>query len=285
MNTGIRAMCIVPLAQAGQWLGMLTLSWGEPHEFSRQEETIFESLVSLMAPAVQSHRLFGEAQDRAAELATVAEVGTTIASILDPQEMLQTVVNLAKERFGLYHAHVYLLDDATKLLNLAAGAGEVGQKMVAEGWQISLDAPQSLVARVARERHGVIVSNVQTESGFMPNPLLPETASELAVPLMVGDTVFGVLDVQSEEINHFTQEDVNIQTTLASQVAVALQNAQTYALTQRQAEHEALINVISQRIQSTTNIENALQVAIRELGRALGAKRTSVQLGGWAEKK
>jgi GAF domain-containing protein len=285
MSTGIRAMCIIPLAQVGQWLGMLTLSWDEAHEFSHQEDVIFESLVSLMTPAVQSHRLFGEAQDRAAELATVAEVGTKIASILDPQEMLQTVVNLAKERFGLYHAHVYLLDDDAKLLNLAVGAGEVGQKMVAEGWQISLEAPQSLVARAARERRGVIVSNVFAEPGFMPNPLLPDTASELAVPLMVGNTVFGVLDVQSEEKNHFTQEDVNIQTTLASQVAVALQNAQTYALIQRQAEHETLINVISQRIQSTTNIENALQVTIRELGRALGAKRTSVQLGGWAEKK
>ena len=68
-------------------------------------------------------------------------------------------------------------------------------------------------------------------------------------------------------------------TTLASQVAIALQNARTYAQTQQQAEQEATINLISQRIQSTTSVENALQVAIRELGRALGAKRTNVQLG------
>jgi GAF domain-containing protein len=79
-------------------------------------------------------------------------------------------------------------------------------------------------------------------------------------------------------VNHFTDEDVAIQTVLASQVAVALQNARTYAQTQRQAEYEALINAISQKIQSTTSVENALQVAVRELGRALGASRTSVQL-------
>jgi GAF domain-containing protein len=66
---------------------------------------------------------------------------------------------------------------------------------------------------------------------------------------------------------------------LASQVAVALQNVRTYTRTQQQAEHETLVNVISQQIQSTTDIETALQVAVRELGRALGAKRTSVELG------
>ena len=279
ISTGMRAICVIPLGQTGQWLGLLTFSWDEPHEFSQQEKTIFESLISLITPTIQSHRLFGEVQVRAAELATVAEVGTMIAGILNPQEMLQTVVNLARERFNLYHAHVYLIDEEKKSLHLAAGAGEVGQKMVAEGWTIPLDAPRSLVARAVRERRGVIVGDVHAEPGFLPNPLLPNAASELAVPLMAGDNILGVLDVQSEERNHFTAEDVNIQTTLASQIAVSLQNAQTYALTQRQAEHEALINVISQRIQSTTNIENALQVAIRELGRALGAKRTSVQLG------
>ena len=112
----------------------------------------------------------------------------------------------------------------------------------------------------------------------MPNELLPDTRAEMAVPLMVGERVLGVMDIQSAELNRFTEEDVSIQTVLASQVAVALQNARTYAQTQRQAEYEALINSISQKIQSTTSVENALQVAVRELGRALGAARTSVQL-------
>ena len=216
---------------------------------------------------------------RAAELATVAEVGTTVSTLLDPQMMLQTVVDLTKERFELYHAHIYMLDETEQKLELVAGAGDVGQTMVAEGWQIELDAKQSLVAQVARERRGVIVNDVRTEPGFMANPLLPDTRAELAVPLVVGDRLLGVLDVQSSVVGQFSEEDISIQTTLASQIAVALQNARTYAQTQRQAEHESLINVISQRIQSTTSVENALQVTIRELGRALGAKRTSVQLG------
>ena len=150
--------------------------------------------------------------------------------------------------------------------------------MMQQGWQIPLDREQSLVARAARDHQGVIANNVLEEEGYLANELLPDTRSELAVPLMVGDRVLGVLDIQSDEIDRFTEEDIAIQTVLASQIAVALQNARTYAQTQRQAEYEALINTISQKIQSTTSVENALQVAVRELGRALGASRTSVQL-------
>ena len=217
---------------------------------------------------------------RAAELSTVAEVGTTVSSLMDPAEMLQTVVDLTKERFDLYHAHIYLLDADEENLTLMAGAGQAGRQMVEEGWQIPLDAEQSLVAQAAREREGVISNDIQAEPGFMPNPLLPDTASELSVPLVIGDQLLGVLDVQSDQVDNFTDADVSIKTTLASQVAVALQNVRTYTRTQQQAEHETLINLINQQIQSTTDIEAALQVAVRELGRALGAKKTSVQLGG-----
>jgi PAS domain S-box-containing protein len=215
---------------------------------------------------------------RARELSTVADLGTQISAVLDPTQMLQTVTDLVKDSFALYHAHIYLLNEKGDILNLTCGAGEVGRQMVKKGWQIPLDQERSLVARAARARQGVIVNDVQAEAGFMPNELLPDTRAEMAVPLMVGERVLGVMDIQSTEVNRFTDEDVSIQTVLASQVAVALQNARTYAQTQRQAEYEALINSISQKIQSTTSVENALQVAVRELGRALGAERTSVQL-------
>ena len=238
-----------------------------------------ESIITTIADITERIEAQEETAKRAAELATVAELGTTVSSLMDPQQMLQTVVDLTKKRFELYHAHIYLMDGDQQALTLEAGAGDVGRQMVAEGWKISLDAEQSLVARAARERQGVIANDIRSEPGFMPNPLLPDTASELAVPLIIGDQVLGVLDVQSDQVDNFTDADVSIKTTLASQVAVALQNVRTYTRTQQQAEHETLVNVISQQIQSTTDIETALQVAVRELGRALGAKRTSVELG------
>ncbi|MFQ5616654.1 MAG: GAF domain-containing protein, partial [Anaerolineales bacterium] len=171
-------------------------------------------------------------QKKAEELATVAEVSTIVSGILDTQEMLQLVVDLIKERFNLYHSHIYLLDEISENLTLAAGAGEVGRQMVTEGWQIPLDREQSLVARAARTRQGVIINDVRAEPGFLPNPLLPHAAAELAAPLIVGEQVLGVLDVQADEINRFTQEDINVQNTLSSQIAVALQNARRHEQTE-----------------------------------------------------
>ncbi len=165
---------------------------------------------------------------RATELETVANVGTVATTILDPEELIQQMVDLTKERFNLYHTHLYLLDESKTKLVLTSGAGEVGAKMVAEGRRIELTKEQSLVARAARTQEGVVINNVQEEPGFLPHPLLPETQAELAVPLVVGNEVLGVLDVQANKVNRFTSEDINIFTTLASQVAVALQNARRH---------------------------------------------------------
>ncbi len=216
---------------------------------------------------------------RAKQLETVAAISTASSTVLEPEKLLQTVTNLTKERFNLYHAHIYLMNESMTSLVLASGAGEIGMKMVSEGYSIPADKERSLVARAARERQAVIVNNVRSEPDFLANPLLPETRAEMAVPLIVGDRVLGVVDVQSDQIDHFTQEDVSIQTALAAQIAIALQNARTLTQAQRQAERETMLNTIGQKIQSATTVEAVLQIAARELGRALDAPLTIAQLG------
>jgi PAS domain S-box-containing protein len=166
--------------------------------------------------------------ERTRALTTVAEVSTAASTILETDRLLQQVVDLAKERFGFYHAHIYLLDEAGDTLMLSSGAGEIGRQMVAEGRSIPVDREQSLVARAAREKRGVTVNDVTTEPGFLSNPLLPDTHSELAVPMMIGEQVIGVFDVQSEVVGRFTDADIAVQTTLASQIASAVQNARLY---------------------------------------------------------
>jgi signal transduction histidine kinase len=138
------------------------------------------------------------------------------------------VVELTRRSFSLYHAHVYLLDEQGGKLVLTAGSGDAGRHMVQAGWQIALDEPRSIVARAARSRKGIIVNDVRSETGFLPNPLLPATRAELAVPMISGNRLLGVLDVQSSSVNYFTQDDVRIQSALAGQVATALQNATLY---------------------------------------------------------
>jgi PAS domain S-box-containing protein len=190
---------------------------------------IYETLRERISSALKGALLVQQEEKRVRQSQTVAEVSTIISTILDTDELLQRVVDLTKASFELYHAHIYLLNEAGDTLNLMAGAGEVGRQMVAQGWNIPLKKKQSLVARAARTQRGVIENDVRKAPDWLPNPLLPETRSELAAPMIVGDRVLGVLDVQSDKVSHFTEEDMRIQTTLAAQVAVALQNARSFA--------------------------------------------------------
>jgi PAS domain S-box-containing protein len=162
---------------------------------------------------------------RVAQLETVTQLATIIATVTEPATMLQTVVDLTKSNFNFYHAHIYLLNEAGDTLQLVAGSGEAGREMVAQQHAIPFNREQSLVARAARTRQGVIANDVSQAPDFLPNPFLPNTRSELAVPVIAGDTMLGVLDVQSDQSHSFTEEEVRIQTILAAQVAVALQNA------------------------------------------------------------
>ena len=191
-------------------------------------------LVAAVAEQLSTHietlRLAEELQERAAELETVAALSSTTSTLLDPDKLLQTVVDLTKERFNLYHTHIYLADESWQTLLLAAGAGDIGRQMVADNWNIPMDHALSMVASAARNREYVIANNISREkhTGFLSNYLLPDTRSEMAVPMIVGDKLLGVFDVQADTANYFSDEDANIFTTLASQVAVALQNARLY---------------------------------------------------------
>jgi len=221
---------------------------------------------------------FEDVRRRAAELATVAEVSTATSTILETKRLLQEVVDLTKERFNLYHSHIYLLDEKSENLVLTAGAGEPGRIMVSEGRTIPLDLEQSLVARAARDRQGVTVNDVTQAPDHLPNPLLPDTRSELAVPMMVGGKVIGVFDIQSEQVGRFTESDVNIQTTMAAQLATSIQNVRSFERSKKEAELQSLVNMIGSRIQRTSTIEETLQTAIRELGTAIGASRVKANI-------
>lgn len=165
---------------------------------------------------------------------TVAEISTTVATILDLQEMLERTVHLTQRGFGLYHAHVFTYHEAAEELRIVACGYQEGDEH--EGTHgttsISITQEQSLVARAARDRAPVIVNDVRNEPGWLPNPLLPDTRAELAVPMIVGNELLGVLDVQSDHLNAFSAEDANIQLTLSSQIAVAMKNAASYAESQ-----------------------------------------------------
>ena len=217
------------LAVSGEPIGILGVEHGAAQLLTPQDEEFLQAVSDQVAQALERARLMEQTQRSAVELQAVAEVGTATATILEPQSLLQRVVDLTKDRFGLYHAHIYLLEEEENVLVLTSGAGTIGRSMVLEGWTIPFEKEDSIVARTARLRQGQIVSDVEKEPGFLRNPFLPDTRSELAVPITVADKLLGVFDVQSNVLNRFTADDVRTYSTLSSQLGIALQNAKLYA--------------------------------------------------------
>ena len=219
---------VQPLIVRGEPIGELAVAGRK--DLSSEDADLTAAIADQVSVQLEAMRLTEELQRRAYELATVATVSTAVSTLRDPNQLLQSVVDETKERFGLYHVHIYLADDEFKNLLLAAGSGEVGRQMLAEGWSIALEHPTSIVAEVARNRRFAIANDVyhDKDSAFLSNRLLPDTHSEMAVPINVGEKLLGVFDVQSDVVERFTDEDANIYTTLAAQVGVALQNAKLY---------------------------------------------------------
>jgi signal transduction histidine kinase len=215
-----------PLTVRGQSIGQLAVAGmnNVPPEAAELTATIAERV----SVHLETLRLAEELQKRAAELQTVAKLSTTVSTVLDPLELLQSVVDLTSQRFNLYHAHIYLFNDTKTDLVLTAGAGDIGRKMVAEQHAISLGSEKSLVARAAREKTAIIANDVRSNPDFLANPLLPETRAEMTIPMIVGENILGVFDFQTSKMSGFSDEDANIYTTLSAQVAVSLQNARLY---------------------------------------------------------
>lgn len=223
-----------PLRIRDEMIGQISVSGLETED--RTAANIIESVSNRLCAHIENLRLFEETERsrqqldrRAAELETVARVSTAAATILSPQELMQSVVDLTKYSFNLYHTQIFIVNETNNTLVLRAGAGKLGYKIVSQGQIVSIDQGNSVIVKVARSRGGVIVNDLWSDPDRLIQPDLPDAHSELAVPLVVGDQLLGIFDALANSQNRFNESDMQIYSTLASQVAVALRNAELYA--------------------------------------------------------
>ncbi|NPA27223.1 MAG: GAF domain-containing protein [Chloroflexi bacterium] len=234
---GVRSGVIVPLRMGEQIIGVVTAAYGGPIEpWPEDEQQILAVVAAQAAVRVRSLALLAENVRRAQQLELASQIARDISSTLNLQELLERTVNLIRERFGYYHAAIFLLDERGEYAEIRAATGEIGQLMVRSGHRLAVGSP-SVVGQTAALGEPVVVNDTHQSATHRPNPLLPETRAEIGLPLKIGNRVIGVLDVQSRHAYAFRPDDVRALQLLADQLAVAVENARAYELSRRALEN------------------------------------------------
>ena len=208
-------------------------------------------------------------EKRATQLQTVSSMARSIASTQDLESLLANISDLVSEQFGFYHTGIFLLDSTGQYAVLKAASSEGGKRMLTREHALRLDS-NSIVGYVTSRGEPRIALDVGEDSVYFDNPDLPETRSEIALPLRVSGKVIGALDVQSTQTHAYSQDDVFVLSTLADQIAVAIENARLYgeaqsALAASQASFEKYVsqswNSFVQQARHTGFVFDGKQVA------------------------
>ena len=177
---------------------------------------------------------------RSVQLQVAAEISEVASSSLAADEVIERSVTLIQERFDFYYVGLFLLDDLAEYAVLRAGTGEAGNRMLSAGHKLAVDE-SSMIGWCVVNREARMASDVGADAVRFDNPFLPKTRSEMALPLLAPHGIIGALTVQSETPSAFSEEDITVLQTVASQLANAIANARSFA--RAQARYEELRNL------------------------------------------
>ncbi len=235
----------LPTAMAHQFSEILSLT----QSFNRMVEAVLE----------RDRWLEQRVAERTRRLTMVATLSERLNAILNPTALLAELTYQLEATFGYYFVSVFLLDRTGANLVLREASGEAGALLKAQGLSIPLYAARSLIARAARTGKVVTVDDVRQTPDWLPHPLLPDTCSEIAVPIIVEDKVVGVLDVEGNEVAAFDASATDLFRSLASQIGVALHNAHLYTeMEQLVEERTAELVVTNEQLRRERDLVNRI---------------------------
>jgi diguanylate cyclase (GGDEF)-like protein len=235
------AIC-APLHAGAEAIGVIVLNnFRSANDFSEEDLKLLDAMADRAALALHNARLYAKETRRNAQLAAVNDLGHRITSILDLNELAWTLARLIRETFGYRYAHVFSVSPATRQAVLLAGATPRSSKLATTGF--TLEFGRGMVGWVAEHGETLLANNVAAEARFLFHSDVADTQAELTVPLKIGTRTIGVLDVESERVNAFDPSDVTTMETLASQVAIAMENARLYGELEEHARRDSLTQV------------------------------------------
>lgn len=267
-----------PLIIDDQAIGALIVQDPENENiFTQWQLDYLCTLANQVSRILFNAKLYDEGRNQINKIQTAAEIARDISSALNLDELLLKAVNLIHERFNFYHASIFLVDPSENYAMIREATGEAGAQMKRVGHKLAVGS-KSIVGFVSGKGEPLVVNDVTKDATHLPNPMLPDTRAEAAIPLKIGDRILGVLDVQSTIPYSFSPSDINTFQTLADQLAIAVNNTELFAETQEHLSQHRLLHHITTSAASGTTLEEALSSAVKGLQVTLGGDRVAILL-------
>ncbi|MBN1935585.1 MAG: GAF domain-containing protein [Anaerolineae bacterium] len=268
-----RSGVYVPLIAGDKAIGTLSIQSAKPAAFTQDHLRLLSVIGNQAAMAIEKERMYQLEQRRARQLALIESVGRKVTSILDLDALFSQVVRLVQETFGYYH--VSILSTATDSDEVRFEAGTAEHLLRAD---LRIPLGQGIVGWVAEQGEPLLVNDVQSDARFIHDQNLSDTRAELAVPLMVEERVLGVLDVQSDVHGAFDEDDLFILQTLASQVAIAVEDARLYVAQQEDAWMTTALLQVAEATSRLSNLSDVLSTVVRLTPILTGVDRCGILL-------
>ena len=272
-----RSEVVIPLKIEDRVLGVLDVQSDQVNAFHPNDLLILEALADTIALTVEGARLYGDLRRRADQLALVSEVSRSVSSSLDLKTLMENAAALIHDRFKYPYVHLFTVHPNRRLIEYQAGSGERSRDL--HGYTISLDDPEGIIPRAAREGQTILASDVKKDKRYRPSPIPPEnTRSELCVPLAYDGQIVGILDIQSDKINAFSDEDRMIFEAVADNIATAIHNVDLYRSEQWRRQVADSLREVAGLISADASVDDVLESILSELDRNLPVDISAIWL-------
>jgi sigma-B regulation protein RsbU (phosphoserine phosphatase) len=263
-----RSEVVLPLKVEERVLGVMDVQSNQLHAFHPNDLLILGALADNIARALEGARLYSDLKRRADQLTLVSEVSNSVTSTLDLSEIMRESANLIHERFGYPHVSLFTVHPNRRLIAYEAGSGKRSKKL--EGFTIPLDDPNGIMPWVGRNGKTVLANDVAQDERYIQSPLPPRnTRSELCVPLIFGQKVVGLLDIQSDKLSAFTEDDKMMFEAVADTMAAAIRNADLYRSEQWRRQTSDSLRDVAGLISTNAGVDEVLESILSELDRNL----------------
>ncbi len=251
-----RSAVFVPMVTSEAIIGAVSIQSDMPGAYTESHLRTLSIIANQAASAIQNARALSREKARARQLELVAEVARQTATILNTEELLPRLTQTIRDTFGYYFVGLVLVDEekGDLVFRSATHPSMIGAR---------LDIGQGLVGTSAQERRMIAVADVSTDPRYICMNALPETRSEIAAPLLIENRVIGVLDLQSNRPADFTEDDRRYIEVLASQVAVAVEDARLYEAEREQSWMSTALLQVAEVARSAESLEDALTAVTR----------------------